>query len=52
LCTKFKAAQNHRQKEILQAQYKINDSPPWYTYMASAILASVFFGVLDAILLT
>jgi putative membrane protein len=44
----IEAAQNHRQKEILQAQYKIMTYRLWYIITwPSAIL--VYFCVLDAV---
>jgi uncharacterized membrane protein len=46
VCVPNEAAQNHRQKEILQAQYKIMTYRLWYITWPSAILA---FCVLDAI---
>jgi putative membrane protein len=44
----IEAAQNHRQKEILQAQYKIMTYRLWYITWPSAILASIL-RVLDAV---
>jgi hypothetical protein len=47
----IEAAQNHRQKKILQAQYKIMTYRLWYIIMAFCYIGK-YFCVLDAVLLT